>query len=1104
MDEFVEFYVACNPPLLAHGVAEVVAHVREAPISEHVIEILYEPEIPYFKVITANKHKEEVSTLIESYLEERLEAETDIIDERHAEILDTKGDGLQPRPDVDIIVENPSVIPWSLYHQQQANTSNYDEYRFPMPLEDYPYKSVWRGLEKFNNLSISDLLSMYDFLWPRPTPTSGLQKFSQHFGWDFTHNMRGNIVYMGSRKSSECLKNATVKLDNLLAFQDSLRLHSSHIIFTEDEEILEVSYRWLTHLGLDKLTYPNICISGRLIEKMPLSGAASIRTQITDAQGHSVPDNTSYPITNSTPIPFESSFSPFVDFTHRTKRPGSPPVPALKHMAVIPPSHQIAQPAAVAPSSCSESSASFLERTGMLAATSASGDIDPGRTSISCSALAHPRVSLEDTKNSRDHRSWVEMPLRSSSAAKPGSSPHLLKPLASVEVVASWIEGIETAGFQTPPGTMSELEPSEEVPAMTNSVLSFNGGNLINLEPNTESSVPPPSNDKSSLGVIEDPENLIQFGNSYSNDSTMGILHGMPEECLMDLEVPSGLSCGMFNVMNLLQERANLADSHAIPLPVSMNTPNEDLLDSVEGQIYTPALMDTFSWGDATVSSPNTTGGILRTNPDNQVDLNEANLSKMSRKIDSKSKELHHTMGQKAASKPTPTWAHVAFQSTGKTRDEDTFGANVPVTKKKLKKGGPASKTSKSAFSSSVEAHGDMRDDTNAPNSSAQVRGASRQASTEDGQARRAKIVPGLEPRPMIIDQAGTQSRRANSSKVIGDIETKVKEVFKVLQITPGQIRLEARFGRICINDVPGNNVNLGKGPSWDAREEPKFDDDDRIGFQTALTTNGAEADMIPGMFPSKGLPLALSDKQVYYDITCTSKDRDDVIVIEIDGSNFSYACQSPTQDFPGVYIHCAKRAWDIQLSARRVGFGEVPENFRQFASSLVESLSISASEGGKVTIETKPDKDARWEIAGANIRHVATYHSSTKGGNYLTITLTRVVQRIKRSNYQGSTMPVRAPGKEPLSQWFEASIGSTQVDDLLQENARLEFGDITSWTPEQLVKERIIKALCAPAMKMVAQMDQIGGTNRNGEGMNFGRGASASANNSGGDVVFW
>ncbi|KAH7162930.1 hypothetical protein B0J13DRAFT_669572 [Dactylonectria estremocensis] len=1175
MDEFVEFYITCNPPLLPAGVADVVAHVRKAPLSEHVIEILYEPDISWFKIITASKHQEEVSTLIESFLEERLEAETDIIDERHAEIIDTEGDGLQARPDVDLVVENPSVIPWSLYHQQQANTNNYDEYRFPTPLETLPYKAVWRGLEKFNNLSISDLLLKYDFLWPRPSPGYGMQKLVEHFDWEFTHNMRGNIVYMGSRDSAECLKNATLKLDNLVAFQDSLLLHSSHLIFTEDEEILEVSYRWLTHVGLDKLTYPNICISRRQTEKLPLNRAASIRTQITNAQGHSVPDNTSYPIVSGTPVAFKPSFSPFVGFAHRAKRPGSPPVAALKQVAAVPPPHQITQLATAAPSSCSESPAPILGRVGVLAATGASHGIESGSPDFSCSTLAEPGASQGDVGKHRHHRSWVGIPLQPSSAAEPGSTSRLLKPLAATEAVASWIEGIETVEFQTPPGAMSELMSPEEVPAMTNSDISFVGGNLINLEPDTESSVPPPNDSESNLGAAPESGNLIQFEPPYSHDSTTGILHGMPEECLMDLEVPQGPSCGMFDLVNLLQVHANLADSQVIPSPVSISTPNEDLLGSVEGQIYTPALMDTSGGGNTMISSPNTPGSTLRTDLGHQVVL-EADLVRISRKMDSRGKELQHTMGQQVASKPTPTWANVASQLSRQTKDEDTFGINIPVTRQKLKKGGPVSKTSKPASSSSTSPHRNVQIDSKPSRSSAQEQAASLQVSKEHPPSGCAKIYLGelahqkrlmrerreisskrhqevetredaerreriqkklqalelapekktekkesppkrdgsshpmriqqwsLEQRPKVHDQAGAYSRRTNSSRIIGDAEMKVKELFKVLQITPGLIRLEARFGRICINDVPDNNVNLGKGPSWDAREEPKFDDDDRIGFHTTLTTNGAEVDLMPGLFPSKGRSLTVSDKQVYYDITCTSKDRDDIIVIEIDASNFTYVCRSPNQELPGVYIHCAKRAWDIQLSARRVSFGEVPEDFRQFASSLVESLSISTSEGGQVSIETMPDKDARWDIAGANIRHIAMYHNSPKGRNYLTITLTRVVQRVKRSNYQGTTMPVKAPGKEALSQWFEASIGSARADDLLGENVGLEFGDKTSWTPKQLVKEGIIKALCGPALKMVAKMDQIGETNRNDEGMNLGRGASASANNSGDDYVFW
>lgn len=179
------------------------------------MEILYEPEIPWFKIITAQEHQEEIAHRIHSFLELLLEEETDVIDENQPGDL-----AIDPktRADVDLVTETPQIIPWSLYqHNKCADTSDYDEHRFPAQLEPLAFKTVWRGLESADGLSISDLFAKFDFLWAHPGQTSGLQKLGAHVNCQFTHNMRENLVYIGSDKEMECVRDAVRKLENLLA-----------------------------------------------------------------------------------------------------------------------------------------------------------------------------------------------------------------------------------------------------------------------------------------------------------------------------------------------------------------------------------------------------------------------------------------------------------------------------------------------------------------------------------------------------------------------------------------------------------------------------------------------------------------------------------------------------------------------------------------------------------------------------------------------------------------------------------------------------------------------------------------------------------------------
>ncbi|KAF7544526.1 hypothetical protein G7Z17_g9878 [Cylindrodendrum hubeiense] len=977
MAEFVEFYVTCNPPLLAAGVASVVAH-------KHVLEILYEPEVPWFKIITARESQEEVATLIQSYLEQRLEEETDLVDEDQPEVVDTIGDDLNPRADVDIVVEDPQVIPWSLYQQnQRANAKDYDEYRFPTHLENLPFKTVWRGLESFDGLSISDLLSRFDFLWPNPVSTSGLQRLEEHVNCQIAHNMKGDLVYIGSDKAMECLGDAVRKLENLLALHKSLVPNSTHLVFTEDGMIMNLGFRYLTHMGFDKLTYLNNCVSGTRIKNRPLNGAATLRVKKQNARGDLELDKTVYPTGPEPSDPFRSSFGAFTDFNYRPKTPGSMPTKASKQLMPGPTSEQTATPSEKKPDIYSESSVSTSVRIRgpVYAGNSPEIKYRGSATSRSAHGESPSKIDHEQYKVSVGATQQHEMihldediVLRLNDTTRPSSVASQRDPLAAVDPVASWIAGIEAAGFDPPLDGVTELAPLGDVPDMTNSVTSFRGDFLISLDPDTESK---------------------------------------PDS-------PPGLTHGMFALMNLLPQYGNETAPHTIPphVPQTIGMNEDHLLDNPEAHIYYSALMDMFDEGNAVTSLSDIPENTQEAGRDDQ-DTREGDLGKLLCKKKSKEKELFFTMRQKAA--PNQTWARVASKS------------KMPM-----------------------------------------------------------KLVHS-------IAKEVQQLRRGR--RVIGDVEMKVNALLKILQITPGQIGLKAKLGRICINDLEGSWVSLEEGPSIRARQVFDFSDE-TIDFHTILTTNGAEADLMPLMKLSKG-PWALYDKQVYYDIVCRSRDNDDLIVVEVDAFTFEHVCRSPSQELPGVYIHCAQRAWDIQLSVSRMGFDEVPEDFGQFASSLVNSLGISTDDDGQVAIEAKPDNASRWYIEGVSIRHIAKYRVGPKSPNYLAITMTRIVQRTGRSNYQGVTTPAPIPGKGSLTQWFEASIGSTRADRLLKQNIGLEFGDKTLWTPGQFEKEGIVKALCNPALKMVTQMDQIGRTNSNSERLKVGRG-TRTVPNSDNAFVFW
>lgn len=179
-----------------------------------VVELLYEPEVPWFKIITLANDQNEVCTKIQTFLSQLLEDETCPVDDLSGGLVNIEN-GEEPRADVEVVGDEPHIMPWSLYEERKSvGDANYNEFRFPEPTRELTFKTVWRGLEEFDGLTISSLLSRYNCLYPEIALS--LAKIAKSTQCEITYNMRGDLVYIGSNQNSTCLATATQKLGNLV------------------------------------------------------------------------------------------------------------------------------------------------------------------------------------------------------------------------------------------------------------------------------------------------------------------------------------------------------------------------------------------------------------------------------------------------------------------------------------------------------------------------------------------------------------------------------------------------------------------------------------------------------------------------------------------------------------------------------------------------------------------------------------------------------------------------------------------------------------------------------------------------------------------------
>lgn len=68
--------------------------------------------------------------------------------------------------------------------------------------------------------------------------------------------------------------------------------------------------------------------------------------------------------------------------------------------------------------------------------------------------------------------------------------------------------------------------------------------------------------------------------------------------------------------------------------------------------------------------------------------------------------------------------------------------------------------------------------------------------------------------------------------------------------------------------------------------------------------------------------------------------------------------------------------------------------------------------------------------------------------------------------------------------QWIQASVSSALTNDILNQNTLMGLGDVATWDCDRLEREAAFTDICLPGISMIPQMDHIGQTNNNGQGL--------------------
>ncbi|PTD11220.1 hypothetical protein FCULG_00003024 [Fusarium culmorum] len=326
MDGYSEFYISCNPPLLPNGVSSVITDAVN-DLGQIVIEVLYEPEVSWFKFISAVQDQPQITHWMHKRLERLLEAEVFPVNDDEDLFEDQDDAGYsdpKARPDVQLLTETPHVVPYPLLeHTSPDIKEQYDPYRYPDHIKHLSHKRTWQSPEGLEGVTVSQILSKFEPLLPALLGPSGIEKLAELTKCQISYNLRGSLLYIGSDQGLSALDAATQKLNTLASLTDAPSATTSHFIFTRKLESARVCYVWTTHVGLSTLTYADPECFDLKEEYKRIAGAVTLRIGIVNNKDLLIPDSTTYPTESTGPRRKQTEFRPFEGYTYGNKQSGT-------------------------------------------------------------------------------------------------------------------------------------------------------------------------------------------------------------------------------------------------------------------------------------------------------------------------------------------------------------------------------------------------------------------------------------------------------------------------------------------------------------------------------------------------------------------------------------------------------------------------------------------------------------------------------------------------------------------------------------------------------------------------------------------------------------
>jgi hypothetical protein len=158
-----------------------------------LLEILYEPEVPWFKIIGPKSHRLTVTDAVQTALEAIGKDDVSLLDTDA--IAEHEFDERTDKEDVQIVRETQRMISWIAYEKRRpVPLYAFNEFRFPEGMSQAKHKQVWRAPE-----GIEKILKAAALSWVASEMPLSVVEMEQYFdGCQVSYSLRERVLYITS------------------------------------------------------------------------------------------------------------------------------------------------------------------------------------------------------------------------------------------------------------------------------------------------------------------------------------------------------------------------------------------------------------------------------------------------------------------------------------------------------------------------------------------------------------------------------------------------------------------------------------------------------------------------------------------------------------------------------------------------------------------------------------------------------------------------------------------------------------------------------------------------------------------------------------------